>query len=192
MDVLKTANDAELAHRFLVRPTDLHPLPAGDITFMFTDMESSTGLWEIDPIGMRQALAVHDRAIVRAVVDHGGQVIKHLGDGYSTVFESPIQAIWAATRARAALDEASWPCSGAVAVRFGLHAGWATPTGSDYFGPTINRAARISAVTEPGQIWCSSSVAESAVDASSRVVGLGRRLLRGIGDIDLYRIESRS
>jgi class 3 adenylate cyclase len=82
--------------------------PKGVLTFLFTDLENSTPLWENDPVEMRQASARHD-ALVRAVIEqHHGRVVKTTGDGFHAVFESPSEGIAAALDGQQAIAAEPW------------------------------------------------------------------------------------
>ncbi|HMQ27210.1 MAG TPA: adenylate/guanylate cyclase domain-containing protein, partial [Acidimicrobiales bacterium] len=71
-------------------------LPAGTVTFLFTDLEGSTALWEAHGEAMRVALARHDELVRTAVAAHGGAVFKHTGDGFGCVFTDAGSAVLAA------------------------------------------------------------------------------------------------
>ena len=170
-------------------------LPAGTVTFLFTDIESSSGRWESRPDEMALVLSRHDELLREAVARHGGVVFKHLGDGLCAAFASAPAAMSAAIAGQAALQAGPWPGSGAPAVRMGLHSGDANPLGDDYFGPAVNRAARIMAVANGGQIVCSAATAELCRTAGLRDAGVHQ--LRGVGAerlhlvVDGYAVDSR-
>ena len=97
--------------------------PHGTVTFLFTDAEGSTRLWEQHPEAMRTALASHD-AIVRAVVaEHRGHVFSTAGDAFSTAFWTPHEASTAAAEIQRRLAEVEWPDPITLRVRIGLHTG---------------------------------------------------------------------
>jgi class 3 adenylate cyclase len=106
-------------------------LPTGTVTFLFTDLQSSTRLWERDPEAMRDALAQHDTLLTRAVETHAGHVIKSTGDGLHAVFTTADAAVMAAVAGQQALLAASWGPLGALRVRMGLHTGAAEQRGDD-------------------------------------------------------------
>jgi predicted ATPase/class 3 adenylate cyclase len=144
-------------------------MPAGVVTFLFTDVEGSTRRWEADPDRMRVALAAHDDVLRDAIEAHGGWLFKHTGDGVCAAFTSPRCAVDAATAAQRALE---------LPVRMGLATGEAELRGADYFGPALNRAARVMAAGHGGQILLADSTAKliSGVD----LLGLGSRRLRDV------------
>ncbi len=127
--------------------------------FLFTDLESSTRLWEHHPDAMREALARHDR-ILRAAIDAGsGLVVKTTGDGVMAVFPSPDGAAAAALDAQIALAGEGWESTGPLRVRMGIHAGEAEERDGDFFGPAVNRTARIMASGHGGQVLLSAAAA---------------------------------
>ena len=120
--------------------------PSGTVTFLFTDVEGSTRLWELSSAAMGTAMARHD-ALVRAAVEaHGGYVFSTGGDGFGVAFARAGDAIAAAVGAQRALGGEAWPADAAIGVRMGLHTGEAEERGGDYFGPAVNRAARVTAL----------------------------------------------
>ncbi len=118
-------------------------LPSGTVTFVFTDLEDSTRLWEEHPDAMRVALARHD-AILREVVEaHAGTVVKSTGDGAYAVFGVAADAVRAASAVVVALHRAEWAATGPLKARLGVHTGSAEHRDDDYFGPALNRAVAI-------------------------------------------------
>jgi predicted ATPase/class 3 adenylate cyclase len=130
--------------------------------FMFTDIEASTRLWEETPDEMGQALGRHYEILTEAVNGAGGEVIKTTGDGLVAVFDLPADAIQAAVRGQLALATAD--LTAPLRVRIGIHAGDAEVQAGDYFGPTMNRAARIMAAGHGGQTLISGVVATATGD----------------------------
>jgi predicted ATPase/class 3 adenylate cyclase len=163
-------------------------LPTGTVTFLFTDLEGSTRLWEQHPAVMKGALARHDEILRGAVEAQGGHVVKTTGDGIHAVFGAAEDAIEAAVAAQRRLGAASWDATGPLRVRMGLHTGSAELRGRDYYGSALNRAARLMAVAHPGQVVCSQTTADLVHDSLPLSVGLrelGRHQLR-----DLARPEN--
>ena len=128
----------------------MSPLPTGTITFLFTDIEGSTGLWERFPDAMQGALKLHDALLRGAIETSGGRVVKSTGDGTLAVFGSAVDALKASLAAQRDLAAASWPQTGPLRVRMGVHTGQAEQRANDYFGPTVNRAARIMGLNVAG------------------------------------------
>ncbi len=128
-------------------------------SFLITDIEGSTRLWEERAAAMAGALALHDALLRAAVEGNGGAVIKTTGDGLLAVFDDPISAISAALDGQRALRDAAWGETGALRVRMAIHAGTAEIRDGDYFGPALNRSARILAIGHGGQILVSAMAA---------------------------------
>ena len=132
-------------------------------TFLFTDIEGSSQLWERDPERMRLALARHD-AIARQVVEgNRGVVVKTSGDGVHAVFDDPSDAVAAVLAMQDGLSDPAATGGVAIRVRCGLHAGRAEHRDNDYFGNVVNRAARISNAAHGGQVLLSQAVAALVV-----------------------------
>jgi len=158
-------------------------LPTGTVTFLFTDLEGSTRLWEQHPDAMRDALARHDEILREAVEKRGGHVVKTTGDGLHAAFATAHDATSAAVDAQRALDRESWPLPDPLQVRMGLHTGEADIRDGDYYGTAVNRASRIAAVAHGGQIVCSRATEELVRDALSpdaQLVDLGDHQLRDL------------
>jgi class 3 adenylate cyclase len=154
-------------------------IPTGTVTFLFTDVEGSTKLWETDPEAMRSALERHD-SLMRAAFDScGGYVFATGGDGFGVSFSRADSALEAAVRAQEALAGERWPDGSVISVRMGAHTGSASERDRDYFGPPVNRAARLMAVAHGGQVVCSQSTASLAGD-SFPLVSLGEHRLRDL------------
>jgi predicted ATPase/class 3 adenylate cyclase len=147
-------------------------LPTGTVTFLFTDLERSTRLWEEQPEAMRAALARHDQLLREAVASHDGQVIKGTGDGVHAVFVTAESAAGAAVAAQLALDDETWGPTGELRVRMGIHTGGAEQRGDDYYGPVLNRAARLMSVAHGGQVLCSQATADLLRDSRPAPLGL--------------------
>jgi len=158
-------------------------LPSGTVTFVFTDVEGSTRLWEEHPIGMQDALARHDAIVREAVESHGGHVVKGAGDGGFAVFGAVGDALRTAVAVQVALAAEAWDATGPLLVRVGIHTGEAQCRDGDYFGPVLNRAARLMAVAHGGQIVCSQATADLARDVLAgdvKLIDLGEHRLRDL------------
>jgi predicted ATPase/class 3 adenylate cyclase len=158
-------------------------LPAGTVTFLFTDIADSTRLWAQHPAAMRGALARHD-AIVRAAIEQGGgRVFKTGGDAFHAVFADATGALAAALAAQRGLLAEPWPETGALAVRMALHSGTAELRDGDYFGHALNQTARILAASHGGQILLSAASWELTRDhlrSDIAVRDLGAYWLKGL------------
>ena len=161
-------------------------------TFLFTDIEGSTRLWELEPERMRPALARHD-AIARAAVERNrGEVVKMSGDGLHAAFADPADGVRAAFEMQLEIAGGREDVT-ALAIRCGLHAGVSERRDRDFFGGAVNRAARIMSVAHGGQILVSEAVAALVAerlptDASLRDLGSVR--LRDLSHPErIYQLE---
>ncbi len=157
--------------------------PSGTVAFLFTDIEGSTRLWDEHPDLMSAALERHDELLRTAIVDNGGYVFSTAGDAFSAAFSTPMMAVEAAVQAQRALQAETWPAAASIAVRMGLHLGSAQERDGDYFGPALNRAARVMGLAHGGQVVCSLAVEELVRDglpAGVGLVDLGEQTLRGL------------
>jgi predicted ATPase/class 3 adenylate cyclase len=147
-------------------------LPTGTVTFLFTDLEGSTRLWDQQREAMEAALARHDAILRESVESFGGHVVKGTGDGLHAVFATAEAAVEAGLTSQLELDREVWGATGPLRVRMGLHSGTAERRGGDYFGPVLNRAARLMGVAHPGQVLCSQTTADLVADSLPEGVGL--------------------
>jgi predicted ATPase/class 3 adenylate cyclase len=139
-------------------------LPTGTVTFLFTDVEGSTRLWERGPEAMSKALAHHDELLREGVEARGGFVFKTVGDAFYAAFSTAAEAVEAALDAQKSLLSEEWEETGPLRVRMALHTGTAEERDGDYFGPTLNRTARLLAAGHGGQVLLSHSTQELAHD----------------------------
>src|SRR5215210_1122959 len=135
-------------------------LPTGTVTFLFTDVEGSTKLWERGPKGMSQALVRHDELLREAVEAHRGFVFKTMGDAFYAAFSTAAEAVEASLDAQKRLLSEEWEVTAPLRVRMALHTGTAEERDGDYFGPTLNRAARLLSSGHGGQVLLSLSTQE--------------------------------
>ena len=160
----------------------MEPEPAsGTVIFLFTDVEGSTRLWERFPQAMKAALERHDRVLQAAVAASSGQVVKTTGDGMMAVFSSATAAVRACLTAQRDLAAEPWGPTGPLRVRMGLHAGEAATRSHDYFGPAVNRTARIMAVGHGGQVLLSAAAASLVADQLPEEADLR--------DLDIHRLK---
>ncbi len=166
--------------------------PAGLVTFLFTDIEGSSRLWEQEPERMRPALARHDALVRGAVQRHRGTVVKMLGDGVHAVFDDPLDAIAAIVDLQLALAEPPPDGGLALRVRSGVNCGAVERRDGDYFGSPVNRAARIMGSAHGGQILLSQSVVALVADRLPKDVtlrDLGLARLRDLASAEhLYQV----
>jgi class 3 adenylate cyclase len=134
------------------------------LTFLFTDIEGSSRLWENHPDTMRQALACHDEILRSAVARNRGTVVKSTGDGLHAAFRDPRDAIVTAVELQSALADARSTGGLLLPVRCGMHAGVTEARDGDFFGGSVNRAARIMSASHGGQVLASHAVADLSRD----------------------------
>lgn len=141
-------------------------MPTGKVTFLLTDVEGSTRLWETHAVEMSQALARHDDLIRESVGHCGGMIIKTKGEGDSAfiVFRSAGDAVRCALKLQASLLSEEWPGGLAIRVRMSLHTGVAELRGNDYYGRDVNRSARLRDVAYGGQIIASQELRDCVQD----------------------------
>ena len=171
-------------------------LPSGIVTFLLTDIEGSTALWERAPEVMAVALERHDALVDEYVGRRHGFVIKSKGEGDSTlsVFRRVTDAAAAAGELQQAIHTEPWPEPVVMRVRMALHTGEAFERDGDYFGPPVNRAARLRGIANAGQIVVSEVSAtllrDQPVD-QAQLVDLGLRVLRGLSREErVFALES--
>jgi predicted ATPase/class 3 adenylate cyclase len=158
-------------------------LPTGAITFLFTDIHGSTRLWEEYSAAMETAVARHDELLRSAIESHDGYVFTTAGDGFGAAFSDPLNAVSAALAAQKSIANETWVV-GDFSVRMGLHTGVAQERGGDYFGPTVNRTARIGDAGHGGQILVSQTTRDLVADrlpAGVTLWPLGEHRLKDLG-----------
>jgi predicted ATPase len=150
------------------------------VTFLFTDVEGSTPRWRDDETAMAAAMREHDRVLAETIADHDGVQFKHTGDGVIAAFASPRRAVAAAVAAQESLG---------LPVRMGLHTGDAELRDGDYFGTTLNRAARVMDAGHGGQVLVSETTRSLVPDLG--VVDLGTFELKGLDGAErLFQVGS--
>jgi len=160
-------------------------LPSGTVTFLFTDIEGSTARWEGQPETMRVALARHDALVRAAIVEHHGHVVKTMGDAFHAAFPRAPDALAAVLDAQRRLAAEPWSGIEPIRVRMALHTGAAEERDSDYYGPTLNRAARLLAIGHGGQVLLSEATAvlvREALPSDVRLLDLGRHRLKDLAE----------
>jgi predicted ATPase/class 3 adenylate cyclase len=153
------------------------------MTFLMTDVEGSTRLWEQQRDSMAASLATHDGILRAAVAGHGGAVFKTTGDGILATFKSAVDAVAAAAEIQRQVGRERWPTSEPIRVRIALHTGEAQAREGDFFGPPVNRTARLLAIGHGGQVLISAATAELARDelpADLTLVDQGEHRLRDL------------
>jgi predicted ATPase/class 3 adenylate cyclase len=133
-------------------------MPTGTVTFLFSDIEGSTGLVQaLDSGAYRELLEQHQRLLRAAFAAHRGVERGTEGDSFFAVFPDAPSAVAAAVDAQRTLQSAEWPAGTELGVRIGLHSGEGIRGGDDYIGVDVNRAARIAAAGHGGQVLISES-----------------------------------
>ena len=151
------------------------------VTFLFTDIEGSTRLWEQEPDRMRPALACHDLLCRTAVEGSRGTVVKMIGDGMCAAFDDPADALRASIALQCALADPKATQGILLRVRCGIHTGAVERRDSDFFGSAVNHAARIMGAAHGGQVLLS----KAACDL------VGDRLPDGVTLLDLGAVRLR-
>jgi predicted ATPase/class 3 adenylate cyclase len=158
-------------------------MASGTLTFLATDIQGSTGLWESEADAMAAALARHDALLRRAIEGCGGRVFKTTGDGTLAAFVSAPAALTAALEAQRALWSEPWPTRRPLRVRIALHAGEAEERDGDFFGPPVNRLARILSAGHGGQVLLSRAAEALVADrlpVGATLRDLGPRSLKDL------------
>ena len=174
----------------------INTLPSGTITFLFTDIEGSTPLWESQPEAMRQALARHNAVLRQAVEAEHGQIFKIIGDAFQAAFARPAEAARAAVAAQHSLQAAEWGALGPLRVRMGLHVGPAEWQDGDYaVSHTLNRVARIMSAAHGGQIVLSAEMADLTqgdLPAGVSLRDLGQHRMKGMARREhLFQLDAQ-
>lgn len=162
-------------------------LAEGGRTFLLTDVEGSTRLWEQQPAEMAAALARHDSIVATAVQRRGGELVRERGEGDSSfsAFRRPVDAVSCALEIQQALHQEPWPDGIALLVRMALHSGEATLRAGDYYGQTVNRCARLRAAAHGGQVVLSRAVAaqtRGSLPPGASLQDLGVHRLKDLSD----------
>jgi class 3 adenylate cyclase len=168
-------------------------LPAGTVTFAFTDIEGSTGLWETEPTAMARSLVLHNEMLHAAFGHHGGVVFSTMGDETAVAFSSAAGAVRAALEAQRALMAAPWPTeTGALKVRMGLHTDEAALSQGQYASRPLSRCARLMAAAHGGQVLMSDvteALVRSQLPDGASVLDLGEHRLRDLpGRMHIFQL----
>jgi class 3 adenylate cyclase len=158
---------------------------SGTVTFLFTDIEDSTKQWARNPDAMSLALACHDEALREAIERNRGNIFKRMGDAFCAAFATAPDALNAALEAHLDLMKHEWGESGPIRVRIALHTGIAVERDDDYYGPTVNRVARILAIGHGQQTLLSRTTYELVRDflpPGTSLGDLGNHLLKDLAN----------
>ncbi len=132
---------------------------AGEVTFAFTDIEGSTARWERHRVAMQDAVQRHDAILQAAIAERGGHVFKTVGDAFCSAFAAPQDAVAAMLAAQKALNAEDFSAVDGLRVRASIHTGSAEMRGGDYFGPAVNKVARLLAIGHGGQLLMTAETA---------------------------------
>jgi class 3 adenylate cyclase/tRNA A-37 threonylcarbamoyl transferase component Bud32 len=157
--------------------------PTGEVTFFFTDIQGSTRLWERDAKRMQRALARHDEILKGVVEGYGGYVFKMVGDACCAAFTSAPDVLEAALSAQRANFSEPWDEQCRIRVRMALHTGEAEEREGDYFGPPVNRLARLLSAGHGGQTLLSQATRERVggeLPEGADLKDMGERRLRDL------------
>lgn len=171
-------------------------LPTGTVTLVLTDIEGSTRSWDDHPEAMVEAVARHTEVIEAVVIEHGGHLLKAKGEGDSTfsVFAEADDAVRAALVVRDRLAEETWPGGLDLPVRIGVATGPCELRNGDYFGPHVNRAARVRGKAAGGEVLLASTTYLFTADSALRdlrVTDLGQVELRGLSRPEqIWRVDA--
>lgn len=159
-------------------------IPSGTVTLLFSDIEGSTHLWERSPEEMARALERHDELVRRAMDTNGGYVFKTIGDAFCVAFSTGHEALRAALDTQRNVADEPWPAGVEIRVRMALHTGVCQERDGDYFGPTVNRTARLMGIAHGGQVLVSGVTSELLSDFppdEGLLRDLGEHRLRDLG-----------
>ena len=183
-------------------PADAAPAPEGEVTLVFTDIQGSTELWEALPRAMSGALVLHDALMRETLADHGGYEVKTEGDAFMVAFVEPLPALRWCLVVQEGLTRMTWPPElqaiergkDGLLVRMGVHTGRPecrrdpTTGRMDYFGPMVNRAARIGSAAHGGQVLVGAATWDRlALPGGAEVTDLGEHRLKGLSQAEHLR-----
>jgi predicted ATPase/class 3 adenylate cyclase len=158
-------------------------LPSGTLTFLFSDIVGSARRWEGSLEAMGHAIERHEALMRSAIERHRGYVFKTVGDAFCCAFASASDALHAALDAQLAHNSEDFSAVDGLNVRIGLHTGYAQERDGDYFGPAVNRVARLMSIGHGGQVLVSNATHELVMDNVPREVSftdLGSHLLKDL------------
>src|SRR5918995_707168 len=172
----------------------MHDPPAGQVAFLFTDLEGSTRYWERRGDVMPEVYARHDAILRTAIVSNGGVVYKVIGDAFQVAFPSAAGALIAAVRAQQALLVESWPVSPPPRVRMALHTCEVDPEpDGDYRTPGLNRLGRLLVAADGGEILVSEAIArdlEHQLPPDIVLRNLGEQRFRDLSPQRVYQVQA--
>jgi predicted ATPase/class 3 adenylate cyclase len=165
--------------------------PTGVVSFLMSDVVDSTRMWESDRAGMAASLEAHDGIFRQETAAHGGHVFSTAGDAFAVAFATPADCVLAAIAIQARLADTDWP-GPPIRVRMGIHTGTTDERDGDYFGPTLNRTARIMAAGHGGHILVSAVTADllsSRIGPDFELLDRGSHRLKGLHEqIQIFEV----
>ena len=174
------------SHRAKSERVSTNPtMPTGTVAFLFSDIEGSTARWERDRDAMASALRRHDALLRDAIESCGGYVFKTIGDAFCAAFPTADAAIRAALSAHRGLAAEDFSAVDGLRVRIAIHVGVAEERDGDYFGPTVNRVARLLATAHGGQTILSASATDlgrTNLPPAAALVDLGTHRLKDLAE----------
>jgi len=159
------------------------PAPSGTVTFLFSDIEGSTRRWDRDRAAMQDAVRLHDGILRDAIATHKGYIFKTVGDAFCAAFGLPEAAARAAIGTQRALAAADFSAVEGLRARIAIHTGTADERDGDYFGPALNRVARLLPLGHGGQILLTAIAADlirENLPPGASLQGLGPHTLRDL------------
>ena len=167
-------------------------IPSGTVTFLFTDIEGSTRLWETQREAMTTALQRHDALLRQCIESHGGHIFKTVGDAFCAAFATAPSAVDAALDAQRSLHAERWPEHAPIRARMALHTGAAEMRDGDYFGNGVNLAARVTSATDAGQFLITADLQATIDPNAATLQALTPRRLKGVQDpVQLVEVTLR-
>ncbi|HEV2879189.1 MAG TPA: adenylate/guanylate cyclase domain-containing protein, partial [Candidatus Eremiobacteraceae bacterium] len=165
----------------------LRALPTGTITFLFSDIEGSTRRWEQHLHEMKLAVARHDALMRAAIEPHRGYIFKTVGDAFCAAFPTAPDALAAAVACQRVLQNEDFSSVDDLRVRMALHTGHADERDADYFGPTVNRVARLLSLGHGGQVLASETtrvLLQNELPADMSFLDLGIHRLKDLNEAE--------
>ncbi len=158
--------------------------PSGTVTFLLTDLEGSTRLWEHDPDAMKFAMARHDELLEEAIAANNGFVFARMGDGMAATFATAGDAVSAAAVIQQRLADESWGTASPLRARIGLHTDEGVVVNNNYASQPVNRCSRLMTAAHGGQIVVSGAteaLVRDELPKETRLIDLGEHRLRDLG-----------
>ncbi len=177
-----TSRESNATYRYDASVNDGRDVPSGTVTFLFTDIEGSTRLWDEHPDQMADAIARHDLLARAAMKANHGHVFTTAGDSFAVAFSRADDAVAAAVSLQRLLAAEAWPHETPIRVRMGIHTGEATERDGDYFGSSVNRTARLMSAGHGGQVLVSGTTIGLGSLSAAELVDLGEHRLKDLSE----------